>query len=434
MTAIAQNGGVTLNWNAVPGAANYTVFRGDLGCDRQHINVGTIGAPATTFFDDNVDPGFIAYYRVRPNGSNPACTGKVSNCIALPDEAKLIQNGFRIEDNVVGDNDGRVEPGETFRLPVKLFNYGTQDALQVIGDLVSGQADRVRVVAPVATWPSIAKNAALESNAPHFEVTVLPDANCGETLDFDLAARAQGGAATQGDLAISMGVFNRDYRNDTDVNVPNRTTTPVTSTITVTDVRTIQELDVSVDLSAFRTSDFVVEVRSPAGTTVRLHNQTSGSLNTRFDRDRQPDGPGTMAAFVGQPLNGTWTLSISDNVNGPFPTGSTLRSWALHATVNQPFDCTEFSCGDALPAQVPPTLLVTKSGADLVFDWDSATNADGYNVLASDEPTLAAPSVATRSTSGAVTTATGTGQASGPAGVVTFYEVRATNSCNWEGP
>lgn len=432
LSAAASGTGVELTWDEAPGAASYTVFRGEAGCDHQQSMLADVGAPSLSYLDDNVSPESIVYYRVRPNGSNAACTGPVSNCVAIPLEAKLIESGFRVDDaGANGDGDGQLEPGETFRLPVSLFNYGAQDAAQVVGTLRPQQPGVVRVGGPAANWPDIPQSGVQESLSPHFEVTVLPDATCGDVLSFSVESAGANVPVRTDEVSIAMGTFARDYVNDQDQNIPNRTEEPVVSTIEVTDVRTIEDLDVSIDISVFRSSDLVVDVTSPSGTTVRLKNQTNGGTSTRYDRDRQPDGPGTMADFTGEPLEGTWTLSIEDVVSGPFPTGSTLQSWAIHAEVAEPFDCEALECGDPLPGAVPPTLLVTRSGDDLFFDWDAATGADGYNLLSDESADLPEPSL--EGQADAATELTLSGAANGGSRI-TYYRVRATNACEWEGP
>jgi subtilisin-like proprotein convertase family protein len=283
-----------------------------------------------------------------------------------------------------------------------------------------------------ASWPDIAESGVQESLAPHFEATILPDAACGDVISFALESNGSNVPPRVDPISLAMGTFERDYANDQNESIPNRTEEPVLSTIEVTDVRTIAELDVSIDISIFRSSDLIVEVTSPSGTTVRLKDQTSGGTSTRYDRDRQPDGPGSMDDFVGEPLEGTWTLSIEDVVSGPFPTPGTLDSWTIHAEVNEPFDCAEFECGDDLPDAVPPSLVVTRSGEDLNIDWESATNADGYNVLADEDARVESPNLAGQTET--ETQITLPGEAAAEAGTVTFYSVRGTNSCNWEGP
>ncbi|UCF66198.1 MAG: proprotein convertase P-domain-containing protein, partial [Acidobacteriota bacterium] len=432
LSATAVGTGVELNWAEIANAASYTVLRGDLGCDRQQVIIGSAEAPATSFFDDSVDEDFIAYYRVRPNAANAACSGAVSNCVAIPESAKLANTKHRIVDTgALGNASGRLDPGETIQLPASLYNYGVADATLVSGSLRPLQPDMVRILDDAAVWPDLPQSQEQESLDPHFELTVLPAAQCGQTISVELDYGAQDVPVNTSPIDLSMGVFDRDYLNDQDESIPHVTEEPVISTMVVDDIRTITELDVSISISIFRSTDLVVDLTSPSGTTVRLKNQTSGGTNTRYDRDRQPDGPGTMDDFVGEPLEGTWTLAVSDVVGGPTPNPGTLRSWTLHATVDLPFECTAFECGEPVPSAVPGLLVLSKAGEDLQLDWDQTPGASGYHVLADEAPTLSGPDLAGRTE--AATELTLPGEAVGPPGV-TFYDVRAVNSCNWEGP
>ena len=76
-------------------------------------------------------------------------------------------------------------------------------------------------------------------------------------------------------------------------------------------------------------------------------------------------------------------------------------------------------------------LRVERSGSDLVLDWDAAGGADGYHVLVDVAPSLGKADLAGR-TSGATTLTLTDGAAPLPA--LEFFQVRAINACNWEGP
>lgn len=120
--------------------------------------------------------------------------------------------------------------------------------------------------------------------------------------------------------------------------------TQLTRTFVVPETYTIEDIDVGVLLLHTRRSDLVITLRSPAGTTISLFRNTGGSrdhLNVLFDSGSATsvnthgifNDPATAStivppyerkfapfqslnAFNGQNANGTWTLSICDNVNG----------------------------------------------------------------------------------------------------------------------
>jgi hypothetical protein len=120
------------------------------------------------------------------------------------------------------------------------------------------------------------------------------------------------------------------------------------------------------------------------------------------------------------------------------PTGVTtdgyIRPRTLHATVAGAFDCEPHACADPAPAASPDLRMeLVDDGAqlDLVLSW-SAVGGAGYHVLQSVDPRFGGgvglignPTVDTSFTlqDGARTT---------PA--LTFFQVRAVNTCHHEGP
>jgi subtilisin-like proprotein convertase family protein len=62
--------------------------------------------------------------------------------------------------------------------------------------------------------------------------------------------------------------------------------------------------------------DLIVEVTSPGGTTVRLHNRSGVSADNiigTYGLDLTVDGPGSLDDFIGELSQGDWTLWVSDN-------------------------------------------------------------------------------------------------------------------------
>lgn len=105
----------------------------------------------------------------------------------------------------------------------------------------------------------------------------------------------------------------------------------LTSTINVTDQYCVGDVDLPIDITHTFKGDLVVEIKNPAGTVVRLHNRTGGGtddlIGTYDDEGALlPDGPGSLAAFDGQPVQGVWTLTVSDQAGGDV---GTLNAWTL---------------------------------------------------------------------------------------------------------
>ncbi len=331
-----------------------------------------------------------------------------------------------------GNGDGIVDPGETVTMPVTLHNIATTSITGISGRLSSDLPAGVRITQEAASFPDLAADASGTSLPPHYRYTVQPDVPCGTRIGFQLAmASSEGDGQTS--FQAEVGKSHADYpAAGLPVTIPKKTSVPVTSTVVVPDAFTTKDVNVAVDIGHGDVGEVIVRLQSPAGTVVTLHNQTgagTADITTIYDRQRQPDGPGTMTNFDGQQAQGTWTLSIEDLTAGPTRAG-TLRSWTLELDATAAVSCTPLSCADPVPGEVPPTLQLSKENAtDVRLTWEAASGASSYRIWRaskpdfSDEALLGTTSATTFLDAGALSSAT-----SG------HYVVRAVNSCEWEGP
>ena len=428
---------IDLEWTPVAGAAAYRVYRGDLGCDRQQAGIADVPSTQTSYSDTVVDRELAASYRVEAFTSNPACHSPVSNCELSPIGARLQKNGQRFEeDPALSNGDGDVDPGETIRIPVTLLNTGAEIASGITGRVRVAEGALARIVAAGATWPDLAPSGASDSDAPHFGLTVFEGVPCGETLHFELDSRAVNDVVRTSTFDLRLGEQTRDVLNDQIVMIPPETVEPLTSTLVLDQDLTITDLDVTVTITHQHHDELVVELTSPEGTTVRLQDHASlpsGTQSRRYDLERQPDGPGTMADFVGETTLGTWTLSITDD--GPLSSG-TLQNWTLHAAVAEGWDCAAWSCGEAIPSEAVAGLTVDKAanGAnlDLVLAWSPVAGVAGYHVLQSPGAAFDGAVELADKTAGATTSTLADGVHTTPD--LTYFQIRAANGCNQEGP
>ena len=70
----------------------------------------------------------------------------------------------------------------------------------------------------------------------------------------------------------------------------------------------------SINITHTYRGDLIVALRSPAGTEVLLHNRTGGSANDiigNYPQTLPPHEP--LSGFLGDPLDGTWELHVSDH-------------------------------------------------------------------------------------------------------------------------
>jgi subtilisin-like proprotein convertase family protein len=350
-------------------------------------------------------------------------------------------NNYRmIETGPDVNGNGFLDPGETVQVPVTLFNGGIADALGVTSRLRTQDPLQGRVVGPVVDYPDMAPGTALESAAPHFELTLFDSGvACGDTVPLELEMDADGATTRTGQFSFTLGSLDRDFPQNDSVLIPWFTPDPILSTLDIVEDHTIADLDVSVNITHSNASDLIVELSSPEGTTVRLHDRSGGpgSLITRYDLETEPDGPGVMADFNGESILGTWTLSVRDAFLGTAGFG-TLQSWTLHVTSATGFDCDVFTCSEPDPTEAPAGFHVDKTvdggdgSVDLEFSWSDVTGSAGYHVLHSTTPTFAAFVDVTGRTTGPTSLTVDNGAAITPP--VSFFQVRAINACSQEGP
>jgi subtilisin-like proprotein convertase family protein len=333
----------------------------------------------------------------------------------------------------LGNNDLVLDPGESVQIPVSVENKSSDPMTGILGQLSVNRPDIVRVTRKSAAWDNLASRATGETLAPHFEVTAQPNANCGESLKFTMTTTAdQLESPQESSFSIDVGNPNRNYGNGPARDLPKRFLGFISSPLTIPDNALVREIDVTVDITHGDVGELVVSLVSPDNTNVRLHARThagESNLRLRYDLDRAVDGPGTLDDFIGRPAQGTWQLAIGDNVDSAVGPGR-LNSWTLHLRADRALSCNPLSCGNPTPGTVSG-LRLSKLGNDLRFDWDVTAAAAGYHVLNSTSPQFALPQLVDKV--GAVTNSVATGEAAA-GGSATFYQVRAVNSCNWEGP
>jgi M6 family metalloprotease-like protein len=73
----------------------------------------------------------------------------------------------------------------------------------------------------------------------------------------------------------------------------------------------IGSVEVSVDITHTYIGDLRISLRSPAGTEVMLHNKSGGSDDNVLQTYTQAT-TAALGTLAGQPINGTWRLSVSD--------------------------------------------------------------------------------------------------------------------------
>ncbi len=433
LTVVEGVSDTELNWSAVSGADEYRVYRGDLGCDRQQIPIAVV--TGTSYTDLTADQELPRAYRIEAFGANPACTSPVSNCESTPSGGRLQYHSHRFAEDGSADNN-IPDPGETVQMPVSLLNSGVDTATLVQGTLRLVNPSQGVISDANADWALIPASNVLESDAPYFELTVDETVHCGDVLALEMDYLAANAAAGTVAIDVPLGDPHRDFLQDLVETLLPDPGSVVVSTIAIVQDHPITELDVSVQVQHGLEEELIVDLTSPEGTTVRLHNQVDlagvNGLNLRYDLDRSPDGPGTMADFVGESTLGAWTLRVEDT--GSLSSGNGyLREWTLHFDVDSGFDCHPFGCAEPIPGTEVTGVLVNKvvNGAalDLVFDWDSMAVA-GYHLIQSESPAFTVELDSGQTTGTTLTLPDGANTTPD----LTYFLVRGANSCDQQGP
>lgn len=180
---------------------------------------------------------------------------------------------------------------------------------------------------------------------------------------------ANDGAADSNLATVSIDVGRVVYDStDTPIDIPENDPNGITSVIYVSDAGCTADVNVFVDISHTYIGDLIVQLTSPAGVTVRLHNRTGGTTDNIFKTYDQgsvnPDGPGSLNDFIGQDVNGAWTLFVSDNANLDV---GTLNAWSLGIVANH--TPAAFSQTASVPDNTSTAVTLTGSGCGLPLSF-----------------------------------------------------------------
>lgn len=123
-------------------------------------------------------------------------------------------------------------------------------------------------------------------------------------------------------------VFVMDACDATALAIPDNSAAGVSTTINIDLDAEITSVKMDLDLSHTYIGDLLVKLTSPEGTTVTLHDRSGGSQDNivgTYPEDLTPAQ--SMDAFLGENMQGDWTLFVSDNAG--WDTG-TINEWCLH--------------------------------------------------------------------------------------------------------
>ncbi len=140
-----------------------------------------------------------------------------------------------------------------------------------------------------------------------------------------------GGGSVTGVNMVLYPMTTAEHCSTPAVAIPNDDPLGVYDYITFTENVVITDVEVYIDITHTAIGELVVEVTSPEGTTVRLHNRTgtfADDIVGWYDSELTVDGPGALSDFMGESTLGEWTLFVSDAQGASF--FGTLNEWCVH--------------------------------------------------------------------------------------------------------
>lgn len=278
--------------------------------------------------------------------------------------------GVEVNDQLFGNGNGDIDPGETLMAFATISNVGQAVATDISAHLVSAQ-DGVTLSQPTA-WFADIEPGAITTNTTPFVFQVSSNWVCGQPveLEFDLTASGEHAVTfislptgSQVDYQI---VTNQHESEDVPVSVIDNQTVYSDLVITNQSLGPLEKIKVWIRIDHTWDSDMVIALQHPDGSEVILANRRGGSQNhfgtgncgenvnyTTFDMEAasaisnaaapfagsfRPDGD--LGAMVGKPAPGVWRLRITDLFSGD---QGTLLCWGMQiAAGHTTYGCEEF--------------------------------------------------------------------------------------------
>jgi carboxypeptidase D len=290
-----------------------------------------------------------------------------------PLAVSLYPTSARVEDGPSGN--GRLDPDETADLAVTLRNLGRR-ATSIHADL-EPIGWFATVPRPGAAYPDLDPGESGESVAPHHQVTISPDVPAGHKVGFALHWTSDHESGVTEPLFLPLGESQCASFAATDVPKTILNHQSTTSSLFVPTELELYDVAAEVHITHGYIGDLRVELISPSGTPVALHNRSGGSSNNihgTYGDDLTPFEP--FARFRGETSRGTWSLKVSDGVSGN--TG-TLDAWSLEVC-GRPFEAT------------PPEMRFRRhwvAPEGVVLEWWPYPGLDSYRVYRATDATSA---------------------------------------------
>ena len=301
-----------------------------------HVVPGTVAINYSGYGDeDALDPAADAYV-VMGTASYPAAAGiLVHDDNPAPQAAQIVFYAFNL-DAVADEPTARqlIENGMAFLLA----DEGVAAASIAGTVILVGQTDHSGVVICCVGGDSTMTDSAgaylLEDL--HAGSYMLMASKAGFEIGLQEVELAEGQILTGVDFTLRP-VSEYVFSDTPELSIPDGDPAGVSTAIPVVltglagkSWAAVSGLTVDIDLSHTWIGDLIIDLTSPTGTTVRLHDRSGGNnddISGNYPTTLMVDGPGSLDDFLGEDPAGDWILFVADSIS---PDDGILHTWGLH--------------------------------------------------------------------------------------------------------
>jgi len=116
------------------------------------------------------------------------------------------------------------------------------------------------------------------------------------------------------------------------LSIPDKTPSGINSVLNIAENGIVGDIKVSVDITHPYIGDLIVQLTPPSGDAAILHNR-SGASAKNISQIYDTNNSAALRNMVGDMVNGTWILNVSDNAAVDI---GKLESWGIEAAIRQP--------------------------------------------------------------------------------------------------
>ncbi len=204
VVATSDCSGVTLAWDAVPGAVEYRVMKNWLGPERAFLPAGEVAT--TSFVDGEVRPGITYHYVVQAVDAS-GCGSTIENVTTIDGPQRPVLDAFQLafDDVPAGNRSGTIDPGESVDLFITLRNVTNVAGTGLLGTLQSSTPGVTVEVAEQVYPDSLGLDTT--ANSAGFRIALDETVACGSWIDLSLVVADDSGctAAAQ-PMRLRVGV------------------------------------------------------------------------------------------------------------------------------------------------------------------------------------------------------------------------------------